>query len=160
MNWWYTREQTVPNALDCRRMPLKIQKCPSGRPPPPPTPLQRNIPLPSFRSPVSEKARSAPGLIRYSPTWGGIKTDHYIIFFVPPLHSKPGMESHCWPSTDQLTWWDYGIKISQVWPSCWLWGILIMVGCVLSQLKPSELYILSCWKGLGLVPRPFSQLRM
>ena len=24
-----------------------------------------------------------------------------------------------------------------------------MVGCVLSQLKPSELYILSCGKGLG-----------
>ena len=33
---------------------------------------------------------------------------------------------------------------SQVWPSCWLWGIPIMVGCVLSKLKPSELYILSC----------------
>ena len=25
-----------------------------------------------------------------------------------------------------------------------------MVGCVLSQLEPSELYILSCGKGLGL----------
>ena len=35
-----------------------------------------------------------------------------------------------------------------------------MVGCVLSQLKPSELYIPSCKKGLGLRPRPFSQLRM
>ena len=33
-------------------------------------------------------------------------------------------------------------------------GILIMVGCVLSQLKPSELYILSYEKGLGLRPRP------
>ena len=32
---------------------------------------------------------------------------------------------------------------------------LIMVGCVLSQLKPSELYILSCGKGLGLQLRPF-----
>ena len=40
-----------------------------------------------------------------------------------------------------------GAIISQVWPSCWLWGILIMVGCVLSQLKPSERYILSCEKG-------------
>ena len=29
-----------------------------------------------------------------------------------------------------------------------------MVGCVLSQLKPSELYILSFEKGLGLRPRP------
>ena len=27
-----------------------------------------------------------------------------------------------------------------------------MVGCVLSQLKPSELYILSFEKGLGLYP--------
>ena len=35
-----------------------------------------------------------------------------------------------------------------------------MFGCVLSQLKPSEFYILSCEKGLGLRPRPFSQLRM
>ena len=35
-----------------------------------------------------------------------------------------------------------------------------MVGCVLSQLKSSELYILSCEKGHGLRPRPFSQLRM
>ena len=35
-----------------------------------------------------------------------------------------------------------------------------MVGCVLSQLKPSELYILSCRKGLCLRPRPFSQLIM
>ena len=30
-----------------------------------------------------------------------------------------------------------------------------MVGCVVSQLKPSELYILSCEKGHGLRPRPF-----
>ena len=29
-----------------------------------------------------------------------------------------------------------------------------MVGCVLSQLKPSELNILSCGKGLGQRPRP------
>ena len=33
-----------------------------------------------------------------------------------------------------------------------------MVGCVLSQLKPSELYILSCGKSLGLRPRTFPQL--
>ena len=33
--------------------------------------------------------------------------------------------------------------VSQARPNCWLWGIFIMVGCVLSQLKPSELYILS-----------------
>ena len=38
--------------------------------------------------------------------------------------------------------------------------ILIMVVCVLSQLKPSELYILSLEKALGLRPRPFSKLRM
>ena len=50
--------------------------------------------------------------------------------------------------------------INQVWQSCWLWGILIMVGFVLSQLKPSELYNLSCENGLGLRPRPFSQLRL
>ena len=31
---------------------------------------------------------------------------------------------------------------------------------VSSQLKPSEFYILSCEKGLGRRPRPFSQLRM
>ena len=30
-----------------------------------------------------------------------IKTHHYIIFFVRPLHSKPGMKCYCWPSTDQ-----------------------------------------------------------
>ena len=35
-----------------------------------------------------------------------------------------------------------------------------MAGCVLRQLKPSELYILNCEKGLGLRPRPFPQLRM
>ena len=35
-----------------------------------------------------------------------------------------------------------------------------MVGCVSSQLKPSELYILSFEKILGLRPRPFSKLRM
>ena len=32
--------------------------------------------------------------------------------------------------------------------------------CVLRQLKPSELYILSCGKGHGLWPRRFPQLRM
>ena len=35
-----------------------------------------------------------------------------------------------------------------------------MVRRVLSQLKHSELYILSCGKDLGLRPRPFPQLRM
>ena len=25
-----------------------------------------------------------------------IKTHHYIIFFVRPLHSKPGLGSYCW----------------------------------------------------------------
>ena len=35
-----------------------------------------------------------------------------------------------------------------------------MVGCVLSQLKPSELYILSFEKGFGLRSRPYSELRM
>ena len=35
-----------------------------------------------------------------------------------------------------------------------------MFGCDLSQLKPSELYILSFEKDLGLRPRPFLQLRM
>ena len=32
-------------------------------------------------------------------------------------------------------------------------------GCVLSQLKPSELFIPGCEKGLGRRRRPFSQLR-
>ena len=35
-----------------------------------------------------------------------------------------------------------------------------MVGCVLNQLKPSDLYILCCEKGLSLRPPPFPQLRM
>ena len=35
-----------------------------------------------------------------------------------------------------------------------------MVGCVLSQLKHSELYTLSCGKGHGLRPRLFPQLRI
>ena len=30
------------------------------------------------------------------------KTHHYIIFFVRQRHSKPGMESYCASSTDQL----------------------------------------------------------
>ena len=46
--------------------------------------------------------------------------------------------------------------ISQVWPNCRLWGISIMVRCVLSQLKPSELYILSCVKGRGLQTSAFA----
>ena len=33
-----------------------------------------------------------------------IKTHHYIIFIVRPLHSKPGMESYCWSGADQLSW--------------------------------------------------------
>ena len=37
---------------------------------------------------------------------------------------------------------------------------LIMAVCVFSQLKPSELYILSFEKSIGLWPRPFSKLRM
>ena len=41
------------------------------------------------------------------------KTHHYIIF-VQPQHSKPGMESHCWPSADQLSCQAYGAIISQV----------------------------------------------
>ena len=85
------------------------------------------------------------------------KTCHYIISFVWPLHSKPGMETYCWSSTDQLSWY-------QVWPSCWLWGNLIMVRCVLSQLKPLELHILSCGKAknlefLGLYPIPTCFIR-
>ena len=77
---------------------------------------------------------------------------------------------YCWPTLDRPRhayfavglFFNHGrpTVISQVWPSCWLWGILIMIGCVLSQLKPSELYILCCEKGHGLRPRPFPQLRM
>ena len=33
-----------------------------------------------------------------------------------------------------------------------------MVGCVLSQLKPSRFSIVSCERGRGLRPRLFSQL--
>ena len=36
----------------------------------------------------------------------------------------------------------------------------IRVACVLSRLQPSNFYIRSCEKWLGLRPRPFSQLRM
>ena len=42
-----------------------------------------------------------------------------------------------------------------VWPSCWLRGILIVVACVLSQLKPSGFSILSCEKNIGLRPHIF-----
>ena len=35
-----------------------------------------------------------------------------------------------------------------------------MVDCVLGQLKPSKLYILSCGKNLGLRPRRLPQLRI
>ena len=33
-----------------------------------------------------------------------LKTHHYIIFFVRPRHYKPGMESYCSSSADQLSW--------------------------------------------------------
>ena len=75
------------------------------------------------------------------------KTHHYIILFVRPLHSEPGMESYCSSSIDQLSWQAYDTIISQVWPSCRLWGILIIVGWVLSQFTPSGLSILSFGKG-------------
>ena len=42
-----------------------------------------------------------------------VKTHHHIIFFVRPRHSKPGIESYCCSSTDQLSWWAYGAVISQ-----------------------------------------------
>ena len=45
----------------------------------------------------------------------------------------------------------YGTIISQACPNYWLWGIFTMVGCVLSQLKPSEIYILSFEEGRGLL---------
>ena len=70
------------------------------------------------------------------------------------------MESYCSSSADQLLWQAGGAIISHVWTNCWLWEILIMVRCVLSRLKPSELYILSFGKSHGLRPRPFPQLRM
>ena len=53
------------------------------------------------------------------------------------------MESYCSSRADQLSWWVYGTIISQARPNCGLWRIFIMVGYVLSQFKPSELYILS-----------------
>ena len=93
--------------------------------------------------------RSEKACVKGACDCQSIKTHHYIICFVRALHSKPGMESFCWSSTDQLSWQAYGAIISQVWSSCWLWGILMMVGCVWGQLKPSELYILSCGIGLG-----------
>ena len=31
------------------------------------------------------------------------KTHHYIIFFIRPQHSKPGIESYCSSSTEQLS---------------------------------------------------------
>ena len=60
-----------------------------------------------------------------------VKPNHYIFSFVRPQHSKPGMESCYWSSTDQLAWCDRAVDYE---------------GCVLSQLKPSEFYILSCGK--------------
>ena len=42
------------------------------------------------------------------------KTHHYNILFDRPVHSKSGMESYWWSSTDHLSWYAYGIKISQV----------------------------------------------
>ena len=56
-----------------------------------------------------------------------------------------------------------GTRISQVWPNFWLWGILIMVGCVLSQLKHSECRALrplsyTDLMALGLYPRVLTVL--
>ena len=70
--------------------------------------------------------------------WMCFKTHHYIICFVQPLHSEPGIESYCSSSTDQLSWWAYGPRWSQMVPE----GVTrlfimrdthIVVGCVLSQ---------------------------
>ena len=68
------------------------------------------------------------------------------LFFLCPVTTFLAVngECHCWPSTDQFCWQAYGAIISQMWQICWLWGILIMVGRVLCQLKPSGSYILSC----------------
>ena len=85
-------------------------------------------------------------LERYVITWSRrpVKTHHCIIFFAWPLHSKPGVEIF-WYRLVQT-------NCNQVWPSCWLWGIVIMFRCVSS---PSEFYILSCERSLGLRPQTF-----
>ena len=88
------------------------------------------------------------------------KTHDCIIFFVRPdilsreyrgIFDQVQTNYHGRPN---------GTIISHVSPSCWLWGILFMVGCLLSQLKPSELYILSCEKASAFGLGPFLQLRM
>ena len=87
------------------------------------------------------------------------KTHYYIIFFIRPLHPKPGMESYCLPSTYRP------IVIVGLWykNQSGVTELLIMRDLHyvrMCQLKPSEFYILSCEKSLGLRPRRFSQLRM
>ena len=79
---------------------------------------------------------------------------HQVIFFVRTLHSKRGMESYCWSNIDLLI-------IVGLW--CYnqsgVTELLIMRDphygrhCFRSvKTLPSELYILSCGKGLW--PRP------
>ena len=80
-----------------------------------------------------------------------VKTHHYIIFFDHDILSQLLLTMYRTNYQGRPN----STIISQMWPSCWLWGILIMVGCVLSQLKPSGFSILSCEKGLGLRPRTF-----
>ena len=84
-----------------------------------------------------------------------IKTHHYIIFFVRPLHSKPGMKvivDQVQTNTMAGLWCYIQSSVTELlimrYPHC---GRMC-----LSQLKPSELYILSFGKGLGF----FSKLRM
>ena len=84
-----------------------------------------------------------------SATLYKVKKHHYNIFFVGLRHSKPGIlltkyrtNYHGRPNS---------AIISQVGLKCWLWGILILVGFVLIQLKPLGFSIRSCEKGLSAI---------
>ena len=90
-------------------------------------------------------ARCIHGITRHWPD-AGFKTHHYIIWFVRPLLSKPGMESYCWPSTDHYYHGRYMVlKLFRCQRA-----ILIMFRCVLSQLK--TLFTTKNVELLGLYP--------
>ena len=69
------------------------------------------------------------------------------------VHSKQGMESYCWSSTDQIIVGLLYYNHSGV-TELLIMKFLIMVG-VLSQLKPSVFSIINCEEGLGPGPPPF-----
>ena len=74
---------------------------------------------------------------------------HYIIFFVRPRHSKPGMESYCSSSTYLSSIGLYSAIISQARLNCWLWGIII-IWLYSTDFTKWDRFFISGWPALTL----------